>query len=807
MALKQIIPDVDSGPGFALLILDKNPRLEIIEISILNVYRGEYLGPSSAAKVSWVKQPHYFAARRVEAGPDAAFRIGPEVCNYLLPDTVVEISSRDGTIASTQLNWEGITRLEEETAGVILQSPPAAPSIAVDVGGARREPAAPQPKVPQERKSEPPVPREDASVAPVPAVVAAPAPAKPARKGRRAYLWLIAASVVIALLAIPFVLVRAGYYDLAVTVQGPLDFVENATFSSPDQQFTPSKTRIEVRPAFWAGWIQRLWLGDRPPVMLHIDRPWLVTRRVEASPGIIAFEVRPQPGALAGTGGEVNTVILFEHAISGRYFYDRFATLKRTGEPSRNRLKIVAPDLLTFTGPQGGPFSPPSMPVRVEAEGRGFRWSVQGSPPDWLSISPREGELPNSGSAVVALSVLPAAATKAPGVYQAPLIFKNASNEVIARTVQLNVTQPRVGQLTVQPPSVSFTGFTGGPFTPSEIKVRVGASGGGLAWSSEPQAGWISVSPRAGNLTENGAADLSISISPDAGHLAPGDYDGEIAVRKGAALATNVHVHLRVFDPGQECDRRMATRFDPDRPPAAPYVLDTLDTPDEEVDRAIKFCTVARQRDSSPAGRRFVAQLGRAALTRAEHQAIAGNGAAALADMNEALSIWRRAKDLGSSAAMNFLGVYYLGTTFNEEVTAKRRQQNLGPFSFNQGNQDDAFGFFMAAVRASNNRNATALRNAGAIFIDNAFHRRNVGQGVDLLTQAMDLGDMHAAVVLGRAFFTGAFLNLEQNRDKGLQYLGLACRDSDAQASAKRFIEAQIRSNKMLPSQRPPGCF
>ena len=118
MAVKKITAD---GPGHALLELYDDPGSDWLEISVFDINRNEYLGPSTPAKVTWLKRPHYFTASRVEGAGGLAFRIGPDICNYVPAETMVEISSRDGVIkTASQIAWEGITLLD-------LKPPPIRP--------------------------------------------------------------------------------------------------------------------------------------------------------------------------------------------------------------------------------------------------------------------------------------------------------------------------------------------------------------------------------------------------------------------------------------------------------------------------------------------------------------------------------------------------------------------------------------------------------------------------------------------------------------------------------------------------------
>lgn len=104
-------------------------------------------------------------------------------------------------------------------------------------------------------------------------------------------------------------------------------------------------------------------------------------------------------------------------------------------------LTAEPPNAFAFAGTQGGPFNPSDASVRLVADGNGLRWSMQSKGPDWLGVSPTQGDLATEGSAEVKLSLLPSAKTIAPGTYEAALTFRGASLGVVQRTLRLVVTE------------------------------------------------------------------------------------------------------------------------------------------------------------------------------------------------------------------------------------------------------------------------------------------------------------------------------------------------------------------------------
>ncbi|MGP0092647.1 MAG: BACON domain-containing protein [Xanthobacteraceae bacterium] len=149
-----------------------------------------------------------------------------------------------------------------------------------------------------------------------------------------------------------------------------------------------------------------------------------------------------------------------------------------------------APNALTFTSSQGGSSSQSDFTVRLVADGSGFSWSIVGERPDWLSVSPTEGDLSADGSAEVKLSLRPSTIPKAPGSYDATLRFRGKSSGalgVVQRTIRLVVT----GSKTAAAPAPSATNEEltdaglrdaidqfNALLGPASGKVRVGLEGG-----------------------------------------------------------------------------------------------------------------------------------------------------------------------------------------------------------------------------------------------------------------------------------------------------------------------------------------
>jgi formylglycine-generating enzyme required for sulfatase activity len=108
------------------------------------------------------------------------------------------------------------------------------------------------------------------------------------------------------------------------------------------------------------------------------------------------------------------------------------------------QLAISGPGVLTFTGPEAGPFTPDRSSLTLRATGSGFHWSIDGTAPQWLSVSPKEGDLTPDASAEVTVAVTTGAQSLMHGQHSGQLIFRNhSSNEIVARSVNLVVQEPK----------------------------------------------------------------------------------------------------------------------------------------------------------------------------------------------------------------------------------------------------------------------------------------------------------------------------------------------------------------------------
>src|SRR5713226_4175020 len=189
------------------------------------------------------------------------------------------------------------------------------------------------------------------------------------------------------------------------------------------------------------------------------------------------------------------------------------------------------------------------------------------------------------------------------------------------------------------------------------------------------------------------------------------------------------------------CDRLAADPSDPDKPAD---VKGTSDVAAADVATAIKYCKVA-----SASSRRALYQLGRAY--------------AANRQLPEAMAVWRKAADKGSTSAMVELGVAYgtgAGVARDEAQARKlferaaeagnpRGVTNLAALSGSGGAQDDA-GARNLFEKAAAQNHPGALERMGAFTQEGRGGPKDSGAAKAYYERAAALGDEDAKKALKR---------------------------------------------------------
>jgi len=688
----------------ALVVMDETTEGEV-ELSFYDHQQGRFIGPDGLTS-----EPHFFRATVGRIGEKRGYLVGPEVTRCLRLRALIGIASRQGHLGDVPSDVRTYKRIEHAATidipanrvesskdleagdwcgvgGGAAGDTSGGGAAALGAGGAIVGAGGSQPQRPKIH------------------------PKRDPQHWRRF-------AVTTGLLIIPlivagaFALARLGWYSLVISVNGSLDFIQNAQQSASEPAaFTPESTSIEIRRARWARPFEGWWISKRPPAQIEFDKDgyWLNTHD-ESSDHAIVVVLRPNGTAQSTAATVLRTQLTFRNADTGQVFGTREATLRLAAAPA-GQLHIADADALLFTGFKGGPFNPESAQIGLSASGRDVRWSAQNIP-SWIEL-------------------------------------------------------------------------TGGP---------------------------------TGKLNKD--SSVALTIAPRAANLAPGPYDARLTFRNDDAnTVTEKPIRVVVLDAALECDRRTASRFDPDRPATAPFVADTGTLSEADQDQAMRACAAAFLGDSSPASRRFVAQMGRAYAARAVRLARSRDDAGARAAMTDAVRLWREAATKGSTAAMNFLGFYWAGL-YDDAIdpSASNKCRSEPPrFSFTAAAMTMARDYWDRAAK-TNPPNAEAMSNYGGLLItapDLCPARpdlQNISEGMSWLKQAVDRGNLGAAEVLGELFYHGRAPSpsapndsFPKNVDEGLRWLAMACKDGNVRA--KDFVTRMISTTKeMDPAKRPPGC-
>jgi hypothetical protein len=188
-------------------------------------------------------------------------------------------------------------------------------------------------------------------------------------------------------------------------------------------------------------------------------------------------------------------------------------------------LQVAPPANIAASGPQGGPFSPPSFAYTLSATSESAAYAISGVP-SWLTASATSGTA--SSGTTVTFTVNANAKTLAADTYSATITF--------ADTDTGQGTQTRTATLAVSPPalqvspatSIAALGAQGGPFSPSSFSYTLNASSGSLQYAISNVPSWLTASSVSGTVTTSNRT-ITFSVNSSAKNLGPNVYVGSIA--------------------------------------------------------------------------------------------------------------------------------------------------------------------------------------------------------------------------------------------------------------------------------------
>jgi TPR repeat protein len=443
--------------------------------------------------------------------------------------------------------------------------------------------------------------------------------------------------------------------------------------------------------------------------------------------------------------------------------------------------------------------------ARIELDSNGW----------WLS---KDEQLADRAIIIVLRPNAAAKLSSSVGVLRSQLAFRNTQTGQVFASREATL-RPLVGHLTIQSSDpIVFTAFKGGPFNPEAAQIILSAGGADIRWSVQDIPSWLALrSGPTGNLNKD--ASVTMTVAPQPGDLAPGSYQAGLTFRADESnTVAQKPVRLIVLDAQLECDKRAASRFDPDRPSTAPFIVDEGGLSDDDLDQATRACAAAFQGDTSAASRRFISEMGRVYAARAVRLAKSRADTAARAAMSNAVRLWQEAADKGSTTAMSFLGSYWAGL-YDDQIDPSPSKKCLGAsnsFSFASADMRMARDFWERAAKAKP-PNAEAMFHYGRLlvlapdFCPPRSDLQNIPEGVSWLKQATDRGNIDAAEVLGQLFYRGRTPSsstpgdsFAKNVDEGLRWLTMACKEGNL--LAKEFVASMISTAAMQSAKRPAGC-
>ncbi|HZV06628.1 MAG TPA: hypothetical protein VE999_16220 [Gemmataceae bacterium] len=453
-------------------------------------------------------------------------------------------------------------------------------------------------------------------------------------------------------------------------------------------------------------------------------------------------------------------------------------------------------------------------------------WWISEKPPaeiemdsatSWLS----KDDQSRGDKIIMALRPKAPASTSATRTVHSQLTFRNKDTGAVfdRRDVRLRLAEP-VGNLSLGGSDpVVFVGFRGGSFNPELTQIALSATGNDVRWSAQDIPSWIALTGGPTGKLNKGSS-VTLTLTPRAANLAPGTYDARLGFRdEETNIAAHKSVRLVVMDPAYECDRRSAFRFDPDRPRTGPFLADPAQLSADDLELATRACAAAFQGDSSAAGRRFIAEMGRAFAIRAVHLARSGADTEAHSAMSNAMRLWQEAATKGSTSAMSLLGSYWAGLYDNEIDPPPAGKCRSGPakFSFTVPDLRMAMDYWERAAKA-NPPSVEGMSDYGKLLVaapDFCPPRpdlQNIQEGISWLKRAVDRGNVEAAAFLGELYYRGRAPSstatndsFPKDVDEGSRWLAIACKGGDIRA--KDFVNRMISSTKeMDQARRPPGC-
>jgi len=242
-----------------------------------------------------------------------------------------------------------------------------------------------------------------------------------------------------------------------------------------------------------------------------------------------------------------------ERALLGLAFAGAAASCSgggASGGSTTTGMTYGGPTQWTIAGPQGGPFSNPSLDVVLGNPGAlPIDWSAA-SIPSFVLLDATSGVIPSGSQTTVHATLNQSVAlTLVPDIYLEGLVFHNDSTAQpdIRIDCTLAVLTPDSSSQLEPDADLATQGAAGGPFTIDDVHYTLANTGiPPLAWEAHVADPWVSVDPASGLLAPGETVDLTVSIvDPATGGLALGLHPSAFEIRDASSQEVQ---HTRQVD-------------------------------------------------------------------------------------------------------------------------------------------------------------------------------------------------------------------------------------------------------------------
>lgn len=185
---------------------------------------------------------------------------------------------------------------------------------------------------------------------------------------------------------------------------------------------------------------------------------------------------------------------------------------------------------MSFSGFQGGPFTPSSFSYQLSASACCVNYSITGVP-NWLTPSSTVGTVATS-TTTVSFSINGNANTLPPGSYLSAINIANTTSSFGSASRSASLTVNRRPSLSVKPETRQLvTGPVGGPFNPDRVVYKLFTDQGFANWKLSGVSSWLTAKPAANGTVGAVKEELRLVLNGKATHLAKGRYRGDLVFK------------------------------------------------------------------------------------------------------------------------------------------------------------------------------------------------------------------------------------------------------------------------------------